>query len=135
MTPLGNQLLQAFEAYHANLEELFLSRCEVTRQGTVLWDTTLIVFNRPEVTPEVRPESSPSYNDIQFMINSVLERQAKSIDELLCRLVEERDRKKLDTTSVNPSSSSCVVSFTQTNPHTSGASTGSTLMPNPQPNR
>jgi hypothetical protein len=39
--------------------------------------------------------------------------------------------KKLDTSSVNHSSSTCVVSFTQTNPHTSGASTGSTSMPNP----
>jgi hypothetical protein len=64
MTPLGNQLLQAFEAYRTNLEELFPSRCKMTRQGTVLWNTTLIVFNRHEVTPEVRPESSPSRNDI-----------------------------------------------------------------------
>jgi hypothetical protein len=29
------------------------------------------------------------------MINSVLERQAKSTDELLRRLIEERDRKNL----------------------------------------
>jgi hypothetical protein len=64
------------------------------------------------------------------MINFALERQAKSIDELLHRLVEERDGKKLDTTSVNPSSSTCVVCFTQTNPHTSGASAGGTSMPN-----
>jgi hypothetical protein len=56
------------------------------------------------------------------MINSMLERLAKSIIELLRRLVEEWDGKKLDTTSVNPSSSICTVSFTQTNPHTSGAS-------------
>jgi hypothetical protein len=40
-------------------------------------------------------------------------------------------RKKLDATSVNPSSSTCDVSFTQTNPHTSGPSAGGTLMPNP----
>jgi hypothetical protein len=65
------------------------------------------------------------------MINSTLERQAKSTDELLCRLVEERDGKKLDTTSVIPSSSTCIVSFTQTNPHTNGASVGGTSMPNP----
>jgi hypothetical protein len=65
------------------------------------------------------------------MINSTLERQAKSTDELLCRLVEERDGKKLDTTSVIPSSSTCIVSFTQTNSHTSGASVGGTSMPNP----
>jgi hypothetical protein len=46
------------------------------------------------------------------MINSALEMQAKSIDELLRRLIEERDGKKLDATSVNPSSSTYVVSFT-----------------------
>jgi hypothetical protein len=38
---------KAFEAYHANLEELFLSCCEVMRQGTVLKDTTPIVFAMP----------------------------------------------------------------------------------------
>jgi hypothetical protein len=31
------------------------------------------------------------------MINSALERQAKSTDELLRRLIEEQDNKKLDT--------------------------------------
>jgi hypothetical protein len=44
---------KAFEAYCANLEELFLSRCEVMRQGTVLKDTTPIVFPNLEVIPEV----------------------------------------------------------------------------------
>jgi hypothetical protein len=48
------------------------------------------------------------------MINSTLERQTKSIDERLSRLIEERDGKKLDATNDNPSSSTCVVSFTQT---------------------
>jgi hypothetical protein len=57
--------------------------------------------------------------------------QAKSIDELLCRLIEERDGKKLDATSVNLSSSFFAVSFTQINPHTSGPSTGGTSMSNP----
>jgi hypothetical protein len=65
------------------------------------------------------------------MINSTLERQAKCTNELLRMLIEERDEKKLDATSVNPSSSTCTVSFTQTNPHTSGASAGGTSMPNP----
>jgi hypothetical protein len=97
---------KAFEAYRANLEELFLSRCEVTWHGTVFKDTTPIVFNKHEVIPEVRPE-------------------------LLHRLIEERDEKKLDDTSVNPSSFTCAVSFTQTNPHTSGALAGSTSMLNP----
>jgi hypothetical protein len=44
---------KAFKAYHTNLEELFISRCKVTRQGTVLKDTTSIIFTKPEVTPEV----------------------------------------------------------------------------------
>jgi hypothetical protein len=121
---------KAFEAYHTNLQELFLSCCEVTRHGTILKDTAPIVFNKPEVIPEVRPDSSSSRNDIQFVIDSALERQANSTDELLHRLIEERDEKKLDATSVNPSSSTCAVSFTQTNPHTSGPSVGDTSMPN-----
>jgi hypothetical protein len=50
---------KAFEAYHTNLEVLFLSRFEVTRQGTVLWDTTSIVFNKPEVTLEHGPNHRP----------------------------------------------------------------------------
>jgi hypothetical protein len=64
------------------------------------------------------------------MINFTLERQAKSTNELLRMLIEERDGKKLDATSANPSST-CVVSFTQTNPHTSGPSASGTSMPNP----
>jgi hypothetical protein len=44
---------KAFKAYLIDLGELFLSCCEVTRQGTVLRDSTPIVFNKPEVTPEV----------------------------------------------------------------------------------
>jgi hypothetical protein len=46
-------------------------------------------------------------------------------------LLEERDCKFFYATCVNPSSSTCTVSFTQTNPHTSGASVGGTFMPNP----
>jgi hypothetical protein len=86
---------KAFESYLTDLRELFLSHCEVTRQGTVLQDTTLIVFNKPEVTPKVRPDLSPSHNDIQSMIHTALERQAKSTNELLRRLIEERDGKNL----------------------------------------
>jgi hypothetical protein len=51
---------QMFEAYIIDLRELFLSRGEVTWQGTVLQDTTPIVFSMPEV----RPDPSPSHNDI-----------------------------------------------------------------------
>jgi hypothetical protein len=122
---------KSFEAYRANLEELFLSRCEVMRHETVLKDTTSIIFNKPEVIPEIRPDPSPSHNNIQSMINSTSERQAKSMDELLRRWIQERNGKKLDATSVNSSSSTCVVSVTQTNPHISGASAGGISMPHP----
>jgi hypothetical protein len=81
---------KTFKAYRTNFEELFLSHCEVMQQRTILRDTTPIVFNKPEVTPD----PSPSRNEIQAMINYALERQAKSTDELLCRLVEERDGEK-----------------------------------------
>jgi hypothetical protein len=63
------------------------------------------------------------------MINFALERQAKSSDELVCRLIEERDGKKLSNSNVNTSSSSCTFNFTQSNPQTSGTSVGGTTMP------
>jgi hypothetical protein len=89
--PTFNTLLEegrkAFEAYRADLEELFLSRCEVMWQGTVLNGTTSIIIYKAEVTPHVRPNPSPSFPDVQSMINFTLERQAKSIDELLSRLI------------------------------------------------
>jgi hypothetical protein len=40
-------------------------------------------------------------------------------------------REKLDATSANPSSSTCAISFTQTNSHISGPSASGTSMPNP----
>jgi hypothetical protein len=90
-------------------------------------------IDNPEVTPEVQPDPSSSRNDIQSMINSTLERHAKSTDELLRRLIEVWDGKKLDYTGVNhsSSSSSCSISFTQTSPHKSGTSMGGTTMLNP----
>jgi hypothetical protein len=121
---------KTFNAYCANLEELFLLRGKVTRHGTTLKDNTSIIFNGLEVIPEVRPNLPLPHNDVQVMMNYALETQEKSTDELLCRLIEERDGKKLDVTSANPSSSTCAVSFTQTNPHTSGPSVGGTSMPN-----
>jgi hypothetical protein len=120
-----------FEAYCTKLEELFLSRCEVMRQGTVLKDTTPIIFTNPEVIPEVRPNPMPSLNYVQNMINSALERQVKSIDELLRRLIEERDGGKHDDSNAKPSSSTSAVNFAQINSHTSGPSVGGTSMPNP----
>jgi hypothetical protein len=65
------------------------------------------------------------------MINSTLERQAKSSDELMRRLIEEWDGKKLANSNVNPSSCSCSVNFTQTNRQTSRTLTDDTTMPNP----
>jgi hypothetical protein len=108
-----------------------LKRCEVTPQGTVLKDTTPIIFTKSKVIPEVRPNPSSSLNDVKNMINSALERQVKSTDELLHRLIEERDGKKYSDANVNPSSFTCVVNFTQTNPHTSGPSASGTAMSNP----
>jgi hypothetical protein len=49
---LTEEVHKAFEAYRADFEELFLSHCELTWQGTVLRDTTPIVFDKPEVIPE-----------------------------------------------------------------------------------
>jgi hypothetical protein len=102
----------------------------VTWHETIFKDTVPILFHRLEVVPKVRRNPSPSHNDIHVMMNSVLERQAKSTNELMHRLIEEQDGKKLDATSAYPSST-CAISFTQTNPHTSGPSAGSTSMPNP----
>jgi hypothetical protein len=85
---------KAFDAYRANLEDIFLSHCEMTRHVTVLKDATLIIFNRLDVIPEVWPNTSLSHNDVQVMINYVLERQEKSIDKQMHRLIVERDGKK-----------------------------------------
>jgi hypothetical protein len=65
------------------------------------------------------------------MINSALERQAKSTNELLRRLIEERDGKKYSDPNVNPSPSTSAVSFAPINPHTSGPSADGTSMQNP----
>jgi hypothetical protein len=122
---------KAFEAYCANIEELFLSCCKVTQHETILKETTPIVFHKLEVIPEVWPDPPSSHNNIQSMINSTLESQVKSTDELLRRLIEGWDGEKHDSTGVNASCFSCAVSFTQTNRHTSGTSVGETIIPNP----
>jgi hypothetical protein len=88
---------KSLEAYRTDLEDLFLSRYEMTQQGLILKDTMPIVIHKAEVTPEVWPNPLPSLNDVQSMINSILEGQAKSTDELLCRLIEDRDGKNLIT--------------------------------------
>jgi hypothetical protein len=86
---------KALEAYLADLEEPFYSHDEVMRQELVLKDVAPIMIRKAEVTPEVRPDPSLSLNDVQSMINSALERKAKSSDELMRRLIEERDGKNL----------------------------------------
>jgi hypothetical protein len=106
------------------------TRDEVMWMGLILKDTTLIIIHKAEVTPEVRPNPSLSLNDIQSMINSALERQTKSSAELMSRLIEGWDGKKLVDSNVNPSSSSCAINFAQTNTQTSGTSAGGTTMPN-----
>jgi hypothetical protein len=55
---------KAFEVYRVNPEELFLSCCNVTRQATVLKDTTPIVFTKPKVILGVWSNPSPSLNDV-----------------------------------------------------------------------
>jgi hypothetical protein len=95
---------KALEAYRADLDELFYSRYEMTRQGAILKDAAPIVIRKADVTPEVRPNPPLSLDDVQSMINSALERQAKSSNELMRRLIEERDEKKLMDSIVHPSS-------------------------------
>jgi hypothetical protein len=102
---------KTFKTYRTNFEELFLLRCEVMQQGTVLKDTMPIIFTKPEIILEIRSNPSPFLNYVQNMINSTLERQAKSTDELLHRLIEEQDEKKYSDANVNYSSSTCAVNF------------------------
>jgi hypothetical protein len=59
------------------------------------------------------------------MINFVLERQVKSSNEMMSRLIEERDVKKLVNYN-GQTSSSCAVNFAQNNYQPSGTLAGST---------
>jgi hypothetical protein len=97
---------KALEAYRAEVDDLFYSRYEVTWQGLVLKDTTPIIIRKAEVTPDVRSNTSFSLDDVQSMINSILERQAKSSNELMRRLIEEQNEKKLLDSNVHPFSCS-----------------------------
>jgi hypothetical protein len=121
---------KVLEAYHKAVDEIFVSHYEVTRQGLIQKDVVPINICMSEVTPEVWSNPSISLNDIQVMINSVLERQAKSSNEMMCRLIEERDGKKFVDPNIH-ASSSCIVNFAQTNPQSSGTSAGGTSQPNP----
>jgi hypothetical protein len=76
---------KVLETYRVDLDELFYSCYEVTQQGLVLKDTLSIIIRKAEVTLKVRPNPSHSLNDVQSIINSSLERKAKSSDELMRR--------------------------------------------------
>jgi hypothetical protein len=67
-------------------------------------------------------QSSLSLDDVQVMINSALERQAKSSNEMMRRLIWERDGKKFVDPNAHASSSSRGVNFAQTNHQSSGTS-------------
>jgi hypothetical protein len=68
----------------------------------------------PSTKSEVKNNLSISLDDIQIMINYVLEKQAKSSNEMIHRLIEERWKKIIDP-NVNASSSSGSVNFVETN--------------------
>jgi hypothetical protein len=71
----------------------------------------LINFRKSVVTPEVWSNPSLSLDDVQVMINSALERQVKRRNEMMHRLIEERDGNKFVDPNVHVSSSSCGVNF------------------------
>jgi hypothetical protein len=129
---LSREDRKALETYHKEVDEIFLSRYEVTRQRLIQKDATPINIRKFVVTPEVWSNPSLSLNDVQVMINSILERQAKSINELMHKFIEVRDGEKLVDPNVHASSSSsCAINFAQTNPQPSGTSAGDSSQPNP----
>jgi hypothetical protein len=95
LTTLMEEDCKALETYHVEVNELFYSRYKVMDQGLILKDTAPIIICKAEVIAEVRPNSLLSLNDVQPMINYALERQARSSDELMRSLIEERDGKNL----------------------------------------
>jgi hypothetical protein len=65
------------------------------QQGLIQKDAMMIVIHKAEVTIEVQPNPSLSLDNVQVLINSALEKQAKSSDELMRMLIEEWDGKNL----------------------------------------
>jgi hypothetical protein len=122
---------KALETYHKEVDEIFLSHYEVTRQWFIQKDAASINIRKSEVTPEVWSNPSLSLNDVQVMINLALKRQVKSSNEMMHGLIEERDGKRLVDSNVHASSSYCTINFAQTNPQPSGTSTSGTSQPNP----
>jgi hypothetical protein len=99
MKPIFDNLTEedrkALEACHKEVDELFLSPYEVTWQGLIQTDATFIIIRKDEATPKVRSNLSLSLDVVRSMINSTLECQVKSNNELTGILIEERDRKHL----------------------------------------
>jgi hypothetical protein len=118
---LSEEDRKALEPYHKVVDEIFLSRYEVTMQTLIQRDSMLINIHKSEVTPEIRSNLSLSFVDVQVMINYALERQVENSNEMMPRLIEERDGKKFVDSNVN-GSSSCDVNFAQTNHQSSGTS-------------
>jgi hypothetical protein len=108
---LSEEDRKVIEAYHKEVDEIFLSRYKVTRQWLIQKDATPINIRKSEVTTEVRSNPSLSLNDVQVMTNYALEKQAKSNNEMTHRWIEERDGEKLVDSNVHTSSSSCAVNF------------------------
>jgi hypothetical protein len=128
---LSEEDRKMLEAYHKEVDEIFLSCYEVTRQGLVQKDAAPINIHKSEVTPKVRSNTLLSLDDVQVLINSTLERQAKSSNEMMHILIEERDGKKfIDPNVLAGASSSCAINFAQTNPQSSGTSAGGTSQSN-----
>jgi hypothetical protein len=69
---------KALEDYHKDVDEIFLSRYEVTRQGLIQKDVESINIRKSEITLNVWSNFSLSLDDVQVMINSALESRAKS---------------------------------------------------------
>jgi hypothetical protein len=97
---------KVLEDYHKEVDEMFLPRYDVTRQGFVKRDDVLVTIRKSEVTPKVKSDPWLSLDDVQVMINSTLERSVKSSNEMMCRLIEERNGKKFVDPNIHASSSS-----------------------------
>jgi hypothetical protein len=128
---LSEEDSKTLEAYHKEVDGIFLLHYKVTQQGLIQKDTMSIDIRKSEVTPEVLSNPSLSLDDVHVMINYALERQAKSSNELMHMLIEEQNRKKLVDSNVHASSSSCAVNFAQSNPQPCGTSAGGTSQLNP----
>jgi hypothetical protein len=127
---LSEEDRKTLETYH-EVDKIFLLRHKVTRQGLIQKYAASINIRKSEVTPEVQSNLSLSIDDVQVMINFALDRQAKSINELKRRLIEERNDKKLLDSNVHASSYFCAINFAQTNHQSSDTLASGTSQSNP----